>query len=345
MKSEKDFSEPVVVGITAGDAAGIGPEIIIKSLPHLLTAAESQFVIYCRKNVFDEAYSLFNGNFQYDIFTGNEDDLPKGSRIIVADFLKYKNLKIEYGKVSTELADDAMKYVEIATRDALTGKIDTIVTAPINKLGVHAAGYKERGHTEFITGIAGIYDYAMMFVGGGLKVVLLTIHVAIRDVPSKITKHAVSKKIELTANALIKWFAIKNPRIAVCGLNPHSGEGGIIGDEDKNEILPAVEEAVKKGISVSGPLPADTVFNRCKNGEFDAVIAMYHDQGLVPVKALSFGKGVNVTIGMPFIRTSPDHGTAYDIAGKGIADAGSMIESVKLAIELTKNNRVAGKSN
>lgn len=345
MKSEKDFSDPVVVGITAGDAAGIGPEIIIKSLPHLLDATESKFVIYCRKNIFEEAYSLFKGSFQYELYTGSEGDLPEGTRIIVADFLQHKNLKIEYGKVSTEFADDAMKYVEMATRDAMSGVIDTMVTAPINKLGVHAAGYKEKGHTEFITGIAGIYEYAMMFVGGGIKVVLLTIHLPIKDVPSKITKHSVAKKIELTANALIKWFAIKKPRIAVCGLNPHSGEGGILGDEDEKEILPAVEEAVKKGISAFGPLPADTVFNRCKKGEFDVVIAMYHDQGLVPVKALSFGKGVNVTIGMPFIRTSPDHGTAYDIAGKGIADTGSMIESIKLAIELTNNHRIAEKNN
>jgi 4-hydroxythreonine-4-phosphate dehydrogenase len=330
-----DRIQPIVVGITAGDAAGIGPEVLVKALSTGSLVQSGRFIVYCKKSVFEQACRISKANLTYEYIASA--DAAHNAAIAVIDPIG-KGEECIFGEVSPELATEAMNYIECATHDAMKGAIDCIVTAPINKLGVHAAGYKEKGHTEFIAGIAGAYDYAMMFVGGGLRVVLLTIHLPLKDVPSMVTRKTVLKKIELTDESLKKWFSFSAPRIAVCGLNPHSGEGGILGDEDKNEILPAIEEAIKNGIQVKGPLPADSIFSRCSQGEFDVVIAMYHDQGLIPVKALAFGKGVNITIGMPFIRTSPDHGTAYNIAGKGIADPGSMINAINLAIELTQNH-------
>lgn len=216
---------------------------------------------------------------------------------------------------------------------ALSKQVDGIVTAPISKEALKMAGLKWRGHTEMLADLTGTKDYAMMLIGGPLRVILVTIHTALRNVPDLITRQKVTRTIRLAKRAC-DMLGIRNPRIAVAGLNPHAGENGIFGDEEIRKIVPAVREAIKGGIPVSGPFPPDTIFHKAYDGDFDIIVCMYHDQGLIPLKMIAFEKGVNVTVGLPFIRTSPDHGTAYDIAWKGIADPSSMIEAIKLAAKL-----------
>ena len=327
--------ETPVIGITSGDAAGIGPEIIVKALSQPSISGTARFVIYSRKSVIDHAIERFSVDLQYEVIDTAQQARSSSANVLLFDPIGGSYPEIVFGKISAETSSDAMRLIETATRDAISGVIDGIVTAPINKSGIRAAGYDEKGHTGFIARLCGIDDYAMMFVGGDLIVVLLTVHVPLRDVPSMVKRDAVLRKIRLIDRSMKLWFGIDHPRIAVCGLNPHAGESGILGNEDSSDILPAVQDAVSEGIRVEGPFPADTVYSKCRQGKFDVVLAMYHDQGLIPIKVLAFGRGVNVTIGLPFIRTSPDHGTAYDIAAKGKADPGSMLEAIKLAVQLS----------
>jgi len=216
------------------------------------------------------------------------------------------------------------------------GEIDAIVTAPISKEAIRMAGSPFPGHTEMIAAMTGVSRFAMMLVGGGLRVSLATIHLPLRHVPAELTTRKVLEVIELTWDSLPS-FGDRDGTIAVCGLNPHAGEGGIMGDEDRRIVAPAVRKAAGRGIRVSGPHPADTIFHRALKGEFSAVVAMYHDQGLIPLKTLAFDSGVNLTLGLPIIRTSVDHGTAYDIAGRGIASDESLTAAILLAADLARN--------
>jgi 4-hydroxythreonine-4-phosphate dehydrogenase len=236
-------------------------------------------------------------------------------------------------KPTTEGGKACVSYIRKAVELALKRQVAGIVTAPISKEALKMAGYRWPGHTEMLADLTNTKDYAMMLVGGPLRVILVTIHTALKKVPDLITKQKIVKTICLAKRAC-NMLRIKNPRIAVAGLNPHAGEGGIFGDEEVKKIIPAVKEAIKEGIPVSGPYPPDTIFHKAYRREIDIVVCMYHDQGLIPLKMIAFDKGVNVTVGLPFIRTSPDHGTAYDIAWKGIADPSSMIEAIKLAAEV-----------
>jgi 4-hydroxythreonine-4-phosphate dehydrogenase len=244
----------------------------------------------------------------------------------------------EIGRVSAEGGLAAAAAVLRAARDALAGRVDGLVTAPLHKESLRAAGHPWPGHTEMLAEAAGVADVAMMFVGGGLRVALLTIHRSLRSVPDAITAGEVARVVRLVCRELPRFGAGRR-RIAVCGVNPHAGEGGLFGREDLDVVRPAIEGLVGEGLDVSGPLPADTAFVRAARGEFDAVVAAYHDQGLVPVKLLAFGRAVNVTLGLPFVRTSVDHGTAFDIAGAGTADPGSLLEAMKLAAELACPSR------
>jgi 4-hydroxythreonine-4-phosphate dehydrogenase len=219
--------------------------------------------------------------------------------------------------------------------DALAGKVAGLVTAPLHKESLRAAGHPWPGHTELLAEASGVSDVAMLFVGGGLRVALLTIHRSLRSVPDAITRAETERIVRLVDRELPRLGA-EARRIAVCGVNPHAGEHGLFGREDEEVLRPAVEALQADGLVVTGPLPADTAFVRATRGEFDAVVAAYHDQGLVPVKLLGFGQAVNVTLGLPFVRTSVDHGTAFDIAAAGTADPGSLLEAMRLALELTK---------
>ncbi len=230
-------------------------------------------------------------------------------------------------------------FIEQAVQAVRKGEIDAVVTAPISKEHLQLAGYRYPGHTEFLAALSQVREVRMMMAGPKLRVVLATIHEPLNKVSSLLTIGLILKTIEMTDRSLRQWFGIRRPRITVAALNPHAGESGIFGNEERKIILPAVFRARKKGIDVSGPYAADTVFYRALRGEFDAVVAMYHDQGLIPLKLLYFEEAVNITLGLPFIRTSVDHGTAFDIAGKGIADPSNMIAAIKMAVQLVKKER------
>jgi 4-hydroxythreonine-4-phosphate dehydrogenase len=242
---------------------------------------------------------------------------------------------IPLGRVSAAGGRAAALAVLRAAQDALAGRVDALVTAPLNKESLHAAGYAWPGHTELLAEAAASPDVAMMFVGGGLRVALLTIHRSLRSVPDAVSRAELLRVARLLFRELPR-FGVARARIAVCGVNPHAGEGGLFGSEEKDVIAPAVAELQAEGIDVSGPFAADTLFVRALKGEFEAVIAAYHDQGLIPVKLAAFGHAVNVTLGLPFVRTSVDHGTAFDIAGKGVAQETSLLTAMKLAVELAK---------
>ncbi len=231
----------------------------------------------------------------------------------------------------------AGRFIEQAAFAALAGEIDAIATAPISKEHLQRAGYPFPGHTEFLAHLSKVTEVRMMMAGPRLKVVLTTIHEPIAKVPSLLTSSGILKTIRITDAALRKWFGVAQPRIAVAALNPHAGESGIFGHEEKTKILPAIRKARSLGIKASGPHPPDTVFGPAVRGDFNAVVVMYHDQGLIPFKLLHFDEGVNITLGLPFIRTSVDHGTAFDIAGRGVANPSSMIAAIKMAVELAKN--------
>jgi len=240
---------------------------------------------------------------------------------------------VRTGSVSAAAGRAAYATIVRAVDFAKRGDVDAIVTAPINKLAFAKAGLKWKGHTDLIAHLCGSKRVAMMFHSPTLKVVLITVHVPLKSVSKYLTPALVDQTIGLTAEAM-KMFGTPKPRLALAGLNPHAGEHGVLGDEDDKVLVPAVRRARARRVNIEGPIPGDTVFVRAARGEYDCVIACYHDQGLIPVKLLSFGNAVNVTIGLPIIRTSVDHGTAFDIAGKGVANAGSMIAAVKLAAEM-----------
>jgi len=284
-----------IVAITAGDPAGIGPEIARKAADDPRVRAACEPVIY---------------------------GPPDGSRF-------------EPGILSAEAGRAAYDAICAAVRDALEGRVSAIATAPVNKLGFSRAGLHWKGHTDLLADLTHAPRVAMMFWSEPLKVVLATVHVPLVDVPRLLTRALLAEIIDLTARELPR-FGIVRPRLALAGLNPHAGEEGLLGSEETQVLRPAVEDARSRGIAIDGPFSGDTIFGRATRGEFDAVIACYHDQGLIPVKLLAFGRAVNVTLGLPIVRTSVDHGTAFDIAGKGIADPSSMIEAVLLAARLSK---------
>lgn len=244
------------------------------------------------------------------------------------------------GRLAPQAARAAYDAILRAVEDAQAGRVAAIATAPVSKEAFSLAGLPWKGHTDLLAHLTGAPFVAMMFESPQLRVVLATVHVSLREVPDLITADRMYKTVRLTATELPR-FGIASPRIAVAGLNPHAGEHGLMGTEDDRAIAPALEACRADGLDVSGPLPADTVFGRAARGEFDVVVACYHDQGLIPVKLLAFGQAVNVTLGLPIVRTSVDHGTAFDIAGRGVADPGSMIQAVRVAARLAASRAVA----
>ena len=281
------------VAITCGDPAGIGPEIAQKA------ANDPRVRDVCEPVVYGP---------------------PAGARFTP-------------GELSAEAGRAAYDTLCAAVKDAQSGVVAAVATAPVNKLAFARAGLPWKGHTDLLAHLTGSPRVAMMFWSEPLKVVLATIHIPLASVTSALTRELVDEIIDLSSRELPR-FGIAQPRLAVAGLNPHAGEDGLLGHEEATVLRPAIEAAQKRGIHIDGPFPGDTVFGRAVRGEFDAVIACYHDQGLIPVKLLAFGRAVNVTLGLPIIRTSVDHGTAFDIAGKNVADPSSMIEATLLAARL-----------
>jgi 4-hydroxythreonine-4-phosphate dehydrogenase len=311
------------IGITMGDPNGIGPEVIVKTLACSELQDLCQPVVLGSEEIIEEARRIVGMPAAFDL-------------VKIGDFGR---ARLRPGKPDKEAGEASLSCIREAVRFALEEKIDGIVTAPITKESIHLTGATYPGHTEMLQELTGAKRVAMMFEGGRFRVVLVTIHCALSDVPRLIDQEKVLSTIELTHESLIKLFAVPAPKIAVCGLNPHAGEAGAFGNEEILHIVPAIERARSKGIDITGPMPADTLFYYAAQGRWDAVIAMYHDQGLIPFKMLSFDEGVNVTLGLPIIRTSPDHGTAYDIAWKGKANPSSMIAAIKLAALLIKNKK------
>jgi len=315
------------IGITLGDPAGISPEILVKSLDKLPKAS---YVIYGSKKIIEETARKLGKKIDIKEILFPTEAYTEGFYLINIQDKEYIP-----GKPSVETGKASIAYLGAATNDILKEQIDALVTLPISKKYTMEAGFKFAGHTDYLAYKARVFDYIMMLACDELKVALMTTHIPLKDVPSKITYTGIRLKTKLLIKELKEKFKIQNPKIAVLGLNPHAGDGGNIGTEEVEIIQPAVDSLKEEGLLVEGVLSADTAFNRRK--EFDAYLAMYHDQGLIPLKLLCFKKAVNITLGLPFIRTSPDHGTGYDIAGKGVADPSSFIEAVKLAYNLAED--------
>jgi 4-hydroxythreonine-4-phosphate dehydrogenase len=317
-EQEKDMTGLPRLAVTVGDPAGIGPEIILKAL-NSPDRPEATYAVYGPLSVLDRRARDLGWRTVADLGVQVVDVGLEGDVLI--------------GRVSAAGGRAAADAVLAAARDALAGRVDAVVTAQLNKESLHAAGYRFPGHTELLADFAGTPDVAMMFVGGPLRVALATIHRSLRSVPDAASAAEISRVTRLVYRELPR-FGATTRRIAVCGLNPHAGEGGLFGTEERDTIAPAIGKLRQEGLDVHGPLPADTLFPRAARGEFDAVVALYHDQGLIPVKLLAFGKSVNVTLGLPFPRTSVDHGTAFDIAGKGVASEGSLVEAMRVGAQL-----------
>jgi 4-phospho-D-threonate 3-dehydrogenase / 4-phospho-D-erythronate 3-dehydrogenase len=327
-----------ILGITMGDATGCGPEIIVKSLMEGQFYEMSRPVVIGDAKIMERAVKIVGASALVHRVTSMTG---AGQTSGVIDVLDLNNLPADlpFAKVDARAGKAAYEYVAKGVELAMKNEIDAIVTAPLNKEAMNLGGYHYAGHTEILGALSGTKDYAMMLVGGPLRVIHVSTHVSLREACDRTKKTRVLKVIEL-ADESCKLLGLVQPRVAVAGLNPHAGEGGLFGTEEIEEIIPAIEAAKEKGICVSGPIAPDTVFYRTAiKGHFDIVVCMYHDQGHIPMKVLSFETGVNVTVGLPFIRTSVDHGTAFGKAGKGTADCSSMNESLLLGAKMAETRR------
>ena len=323
------------IGIALGDVTGVGPEVALKAVAAEAKKDQTRYLFIGDEGVLSRLNRKLSVNLPIKRFSGFNDP----DRFFIS---AGKPLPANLKASSPTAANSAIAALRTGAAHCLRGELDALVTAPVNKESIIRAGHKDFvGQTEFLSGLAKAKRTAMMLLGPDdqgrwLRVALATIHISIKSVPKRLTKEKIRLAIELAAQACHD-LGLPRARIAVAGLNPHAGEGGEFGDEEIKTITPTVKAAKKRGIDVVGPLSGDTVFYYALRGDFDAVVAMYHDQGLAPLKAVAFDSGVNWTLGLPFIRTSPDHGTAYDIAGKGIADPSSMIAAIRLAKQLAKN--------
>ncbi|MDQ0592637.1 4-hydroxythreonine-4-phosphate dehydrogenase [Chryseobacterium ginsenosidimutans] len=323
----------VRVGISIGDFNGIGPEIIMKSLEDKNITDFFTPVIFGSGKLFTYQKNIFKLNLNFNYI--NEASQAQAGKLNMVNLVK-ENSTVELGTPTEESTKMAIDSLEAATEALLKGEIDVLVTAPINKDEMVKMGFKHPGHTGYFE--EKFNKKGLMFlVTDDLKVAVSTHHIPIAQVAENISKEKIKKQIRVLNQTLIEDFNITRPKIAVLGLNPHSGDGGIIGNEEIEIISPAIKELSDNGILAFGPFPADSFFQPSKYKSFDAVLAMYHDQGLAPFKTLAYEEGVNYTAGLPFIRTSPDHGVAYDIAGKNIADAQSFTEAIFTAIKIFKN--------
>jgi len=330
-----------LIAITMGDPAGIGPEIIAKVF------ATGEIFSFCRPIIIGHGGVMKKiiEDLRLPLSIRSLKDIAKADPAPgTADVVNIDNVDLSlhaWGRPTAASGKAVVEYITVATELALEHKVEAIVTAPINKEMMNAAGHAFSGHTELLAHLTNTKNYGMLFVGGDLRLILTTIHHALKDVPRLITKDRVLRTIRL-ANIAMKEFGFDRPRIGVAALNPHASEGGLFGHEELNEILPAVIAARGEGIDASDPIPADTLFYKARSDRYDIVVAMYHDQGLAPLKMVAFGNAVNVTVGLSIIRTSVDHGTAYDIAGKGCADPASLLAAITLASQMANHRNRTG---
>ncbi|MFZ0484863.1 MAG: 4-hydroxythreonine-4-phosphate dehydrogenase PdxA [Desulfobacterales bacterium] len=322
-----------IIGITMGDPVGIGPEIILLSLckPSIYNVCRP--LVIGDIQILDAVKKCVRSTLHIKSVKDPEEGIYKFGSIDLLNLSEIVPDKVLWGNPTVETGRAMIRYIKAAADLATKGRIAAMVTCPINKAAIRMAGCHYNGHTELLAERTGSKFFAMMLAGNRLRVVLVTIHVPFKEVPSLLSEEKVLLTIKLTWQTLQERFGLKTPRIAVAGLNPHAGEGGIFGDEEKTIITPAIHAARNQGFDVTGALPPDTVFHQAANGRYDAVVSMYHDQGLIPFKLIHFNDGVNITLGLPIIRTSVDHGTAYDIAGTGTANPGSLIAAITMAAQ------------
>lgn len=346
-KLEKDYKP--IIGITMGDPAGIGPEITLKALIKKEVNEICRPLIVGDVRVLDAASDFSKLKVQLQSVKSVDEAVFDGKTINVYNLDNVDLTEIESGKISTHAGHAAFKAVEKAIKLALDNKIDATVTGPINKESINLAGFHYSGHTEIYAKLTNTSDFAMLLVHRNLRVIHVTTHVSLRNACDLIKKERIVKVIKLLHDACLT-LEITSPRIGVAGLNPHASDGGLFGDEEKGEILPAIEQARTAGIDVEGPIPPDSLFAKALGGYYDGCVAMYHDQGHIPFKLVGFSwdektqsmssvKGVNVTLGLPIIRTSVDHGTAFEIAGKGIASEDAMVHAIEYAVKMARKKR------
>jgi 4-hydroxythreonine-4-phosphate dehydrogenase len=329
--NEKVSSRPHI-GITVGDPAGIGPEVVLKAV------SRHDILALCLPILIGDAAYLLKWAEVWGIQTPLDvvaagDSVPREGDIPLIYDLKNLPSSVTLGQEQAITGRAAGEYIEAAVRLCLAGQLDAVTTAPINKKALHLGGYHFPGHTEMLAHLTGTKEFAMSFIAPNLRVALLTTHLPLSAVSAHVKKEALLTLIRLVQREMVR-LGLGHPRIAIAALNPHGGEAGLFGTEEETEMKPAIEASRAEGIDVSGPHSGDTIFLRAARGEFDIVISCYHDQGLIPIKCFSFGEAVNVTLGLPFIRTSVDHGTGFDIAGQGKADPASMVAAIKLAAEM-----------
>lgn len=325
------------IAISLGDPNGIGPEVTLKSLQ------DSRLLKYVDPVIIGDA-NVLNTHLEHlqlrdlDIRVVRDlaDTAPGDQVITVLDIGDGDETNVAFGEITEAAGALSMKAVERAVDLCMEKGVDAMVTAPISKEAISMAGYQNRGHSGFIARRTNSKSHTMMMVSEELRVGLVTEHVPIWDVPKKITKEAILERVNIMSNSLINDFAVDRPRIAILGLNPHAGDGGLLGREEQDTIMPAIEASCEEGHLVFGPFPADGFFAVGGFRNYDAILAMYHDQGLIPFKTIAFGHGVNYTAGLPIVRTSPDHGTAFNIAGKGEASPASMRSAIYLALDIVR---------
>ena len=343
MKSKKP---KILIAITMGDAAGIGPEIIVKALERKDLHRQALPVVIGDARTMEQALSIAQSQLKIQAVSDVDQAQDDPEKIPVLDLKNIDLLKLKHGRVDPMPGKAAVEYIQKAVALALEGRVGAIVTAPIHKEAINKAGFHYAGHTELLAQLTGTKVYAMLLAHGPFRVSHVTTHTSMRNACDRIKKERVFAVIRLT-HEFLNQLGIENPRIGVAGLNPHSSEDGLFGDEEQKEILPAVEEARRKGWKVEGPVPPDTVFTKMKGKQYDAVVAMYHDQGHIAVKLVGFSmkpggqewdkmSGINLTLGLPIIRTSVDHGVAFGKAGEGRANPQSMVEAIKMAIKLAR---------
>lgn len=337
-----------IIGITMGDPAGIGPEIIVKSLSDRTVYDTCRPVVFADVKVMEKALLVCKSKLKIHSIEKISEAVFQYGTIDVYDLNNVDASTTEYGKVSAAAGNAAFESIRKVIDMALTGEIDATVTAPINKESLNLAGHHFSGHTEIYAHFTNTQKYAMLLADDSLRVIHVTTHVPLRKACDIISKERIVDVVKLLDDAC-KQFGIARPRIGVAGLNPHAGDGGLFGDEDDRRIRPAVEEAKALGYDAEGPIPADTLFSKAVQGKYDGCVAMYHDQGHIPFKLMGFRwnnetqsmdsvKGVNITLGLPIIRTSVDHGTAFEIAGKGIASEDAMTIAIEYAVKMAGNS-------
>ena len=331
------MSERPFLAITMGDAAGIGPEVTAKTLVDPVMYEKCRPFVVGNADAMNDALKLIQSDLKAVALQSLDDISGTYGQIEVLDLNNLDYSNITYGEISEESGNATVEWILKAGDLAASGAIQAICTAPINKEACNLAGHKDIGHMEIFQNQTGAENVATMLMARQLRVVHLTTHKSLKIACDYVTKNNVYEKIMLT-HKYFKIWGYETPRIGVSALNPHASDGGLLGNEEFEEILPAVEKAQGEGVIVDGPIPADTVFNQNIDGKYDVCIAMYHDQGHIPIKVHDWKRSVSVNLGLPFIRTSVDHGTAFDIAGKGIADHISMMESIKVAISLVSDN-------